>query len=41
MYGWDYPLLTFCYPGFDCGSGDLCNQKGNLGTFGFDAEAAG
>ena len=20
IYGWDYPLLTFIYPGFDCGS---------------------
>ena len=20
IYGWDWPLLTFIYPGFDCGS---------------------
>ena len=20
IYGWDCPLLTFIYPGFDCGS---------------------
>ena len=20
IYGWEYPLLTFIYPGFDCGS---------------------
>ena len=20
IYGWEYPLLMFIYPGFDCGS---------------------
>ena len=25
IYGWDRPLLTFIYPGFDCGSNGLTN----------------
>ena len=28
MYGWDCPILTFIYPGFDCGSNG--NHKTNM-----------
>ena len=26
MYGWDWPVLTFIYPGFDCAAFEF-NQK--------------
>ena len=33
--GWDRPLLTFTYPGFDCGSsGESCVLRLGLPTWG-------
>ena len=27
IYGWDRPLLTFIYPGFDCGSYSVSSHE--------------
>ena len=31
IYGWDRPLLTFIYPGFDCGSTEEVKAGGKHG----------
>ena len=33
IYGWDRPLLTFIYPGFDCGSCDVRDGAADAAAF--------